>query len=50
MLQAVPKGPRCFWQRLRSLVQDFEIPDWDYICKVIAFGHRKPTPELIDTS
>ena len=42
--------PLYFRQRLRSLLLNFEIPDWEYICKMTAFGYRKPTPELIDTS
>ena len=42
--------PLYFWQKLRSLVLDFEIPDWEYIYKMIAFGYRKTTPELINTS
>ncbi len=56
MLQAVPNGPRkterplYFWEELRSHVFNFEIPDWEYVYKMIAFGYRKTTPELIDTS
>ena len=42
--------PLYFRQRLRSLVQNFWIPDWEYSYKMIAFGCRKPTPELINTS
>ena len=56
MLQAVPNGrekaerPLYFWEELRSHVFNFEIPDWEYVYKMIAFGYRKTTPELIDTS
>ena len=27
--------PLYFWQKLRSLVLDFEIPDWEYVYKMI---------------
>ena len=42
--------PLYFWEELRSHVFNCEIPDWKYVYKMIAFGYRKTTPELIDTS
>ena len=43
--------PLYFWQKLRSLVLDFEIPDWETLYRAIALRFRKPSQiELIDTS
>ncbi len=42
--------PLYFWQKLRSLVLDFEIPDWETLYRAIAFGRKPSQIELIDTS
>ena len=50
MAREKAERPLYFWEELRSHVFNFEIPDWEYVYKMIAFGYRKTTPELIDTS
>ena len=39
-----------FWRRLRALFIDYLLPDWDTLYKAIAFGHRRGTLEVYDTS
>ena len=42
--------PLYFWQKLRSLVLDFEIPDWETLYRAIAFGRKPSQIELIEPS
>ena len=42
--------PLYFWEKLRSLVLDFEILDWEILYRAIAFGRKATQIELIDTS
>ncbi len=38
------------WRRLRALFIDYLLPDWETLYKAIAFGHRRGTLEVHDTS
>ncbi len=40
---------RYFWERLRALFLDFELPDWETLYRALAFGYRG-TLEVYDTS
>ena len=39
-----------FWERLRALFLDFQLPDWETLYRALAFGHRAPVPIVLDTS
>ena len=47
--QAKVGRPLCFWRTLRSLCLNLLVPDWETLCKAIAFGFRG-TVEAHDAS
>ena len=48
--QAKAGRARYFWERLRALFLDFQLPDWETLYRALAFGHRAPVPIILDTS
>ena len=48
--QAKAGRARYFWERLRALFLDFQLPDWETLYRALAFGHRAPVPIPLDTS
>ena len=48
--QAKAGRARYFWERLRALFVDFQLPDWETLYRALAFGHRAPVPIPLDTS
>ena len=42
--------PLYLWEELRSLVFEFEIPDWETLYRAIAFGRKASQIELIEPS
>ena len=48
--QAKVGRARYFWERLRALFLDFQLPDRETLYRTLAFGHRAPVPIPLDTS
>jgi len=48
--QAKAGRARYFWERLRALFVDFQLPDWETLYRALAFGHRARVPIVLDTS
>ena len=48
--QANAGRARYFWERLRALFLDFQLPDWETLYRALAFGHRAPVPIVLDSS
>ena len=48
--QAKAGRARYFWERLRALFLDFQLPDWETLYRALAFGHRARAPIVLDTS
>ena len=38
--QAKAERARYFWERLRALFLDFQLPDWETLYRALAFGHH----------
>ena len=48
--QAKAERARYFWERVRALFLDFQLPDWETLYRALAFGHRAPVRIVLDTS
>ena len=38
-----------FWERLRAMFLNYELPDWETLCRALAFGHWASVPIPLDT-